>query len=182
MGTMDNIYVINYVMNRNIEGGREGMVALFVDLKAFDSVDRRVLVNVMRERGVRRGLVEKVKEMLKETRSRVRVGGEIGESFWTGRGLRQGCPLSPILFNILIADLEEEMRRVRWGGVKVGGGRIYSLAYADDIVLMADKEEEMGSMTARLEGYLEGKGLELNVGKTKIMRFRKGEGRRKKKE
>jgi len=46
---MDNIYVINYVVNRNIEGGREGVIALFVDLKAtFDSVDRRVLVKVMR--------------------------------------------------------------------------------------------------------------------------------------
>jgi len=61
----------------------------------------------------------------------VRVGGEVGESFWTGRELRQGCPLSPILFNILIADLEEEMGRVRWGGVKLGGKKIYSLAYAD---------------------------------------------------
>jgi len=65
--------------------------------------------------------------------------------------------------------------------VKLGGGKIFSLAYADDIMLMADKEEEMGSMIERLERYLEGKSLELNVEKTKIMRFRKGRGRRKKK-
>jgi len=52
MGTMDNIYV-NYEVNRNIEGGREGVVALFVDLKAaFDLVDRKVLVEVMRVRGI----------------------------------------------------------------------------------------------------------------------------------
>jgi len=51
---------------------------------------------------------------------------------------------------------------------------------ADDLVLMADKEEEMRSMIERLEKYLEGKGLELNIGKTKIIRFRKGGGRRKK--
>jgi len=52
-----------------------------------------------------------VKEILRETKSRVRVGGEVGKSFWTERG--QGCPLSPILFNILTADLEEEMGKMR---------------------------------------------------------------------
>jgi len=68
---------------------------------------------------------------------------------------------------------------MRWEGIKLGGRKLYSLT--DDIVLMADKEEKMGSMIERLEKYLEGKGLELNVGKTKIMRFRKGrEGKEKK--
>jgi len=51
------------------------------------------------------------------------------------------------------------------------------LAYADDIVLLAEEEEEMRNMLERLEGYLERKGLELNAGKTKVMRFREGKGR-----
>jgi len=42
----------------------------------------------------------------------------VGDSFWTGRGLRQRCPLSPLLFNLLIADIEEIMERVKWGGGK----------------------------------------------------------------
>jgi len=110
MRTMDNIYIINYVVNKNIERGQKSVSALFVNLKvAFDSVDRRVLVEDMKKRGIRRGLVEKVKEILRQTKSKVRVEREVGESFWTERGLRQGCPLSLILFNILIADLEEEM-------------------------------------------------------------------------
>jgi len=91
--------------------------------------------------------------------------------------VRQGCPLSPLLFNILIADLEEEMRKVKWGGMKIGEEKIYGLAYADDIVILTEKNEKMGNMIERLEGYLEKKNLEFNVGKTKIMRFRKGGGR-----
>lgn len=63
----------------------------------------------------------------------------MGENFWTARRVRQGCPLSPILFNLLIADLEE-MERVKWGGVKIGRRRAFSLAYADDIVLLAEEE------------------------------------------
>jgi hypothetical protein len=59
---------------------------------------------------------------------------------------------------------------------------VYSLAYTDDVVLVAEKEEEMRSMLERLESYLDGKGLELNTRKTKVIRFRKGGGRRKKRE
>ncbi|XP_024875959.1 trichohyalin-like, partial [Temnothorax curvispinosus] len=175
MGTIDNIYVLNYMVNRRLEKKGGKLIACFVDLKAaFDSVDRGILIKAMRERGIRDGLVRRTEEMLRETKSRVRGGNELGEVFWTERGVRQGCPLSPILFNVLLADLEEEMGRVKWGGIMLGGKRVYTLAYADDIVLIAEDEDQMKSLIERLEGYLGRKRLELNVGKTKIMRFRKG--------
>lgn len=82
----------------------------------------------------------------------MRVGEKMGEEFWTARGVRQGCPLSPLFFNIFLADLEEELGRVKWEGVKIGGERVYALAYADDIVLVAEEEGEMRSMMERLEG------------------------------
>jgi len=134
-------------------------------------------VVAMRERGVREGLVERVVEVLRETKSRVRVKGEVGEGVWTTRGVRQGCPLSPMLFNLLLADLEEVMGKIKWGGIRVGEERVYSLTYADDMVLLAEEEGEMRSMLIRLERYLEKKGLELNEGKTKVLRFREGGGR-----
>lgn len=55
----------------------------------------------------------------------------------------------------------------------MGNKRVYSLAYADDMVLIAEKEDEMRSMIDRLERYLERKRLELNAEKSKIMRFRR---------
>lgn len=67
----------------------------------------------MRERRMKKGLVRKVEKILKETRSKVRIGKRVEENFWTAKGVRQGCPLSPLLFNILLADMEEEMGRVR---------------------------------------------------------------------
>lgn len=63
--------------------------------------------------------------------------------------------------------------------MKLGGGRIFSPAYADNLVLLTEKEGETKSMVERLEHYLGTKGLELNVGKTKVFRFRKGGGRQK---
>ena len=91
-------------------------------------------------------MVVRVEEALRETKSRVRIGEETGESFWLARGLRQGCPLSPILFNLLIANLEEEMGKVKWGGIKLKERKIYALAYADHIVLLAEEEDELRSM------------------------------------
>jgi len=67
------------------------------------------------------------------------------------------------------------------GRIKIRKGRVYTLAYADDIMLLAEDEEGMRSMITRLEGYIEKKRLELNVNKTKIMRFRKGGGKNRKK-
>lgn len=89
-------------------------MAMFIDLKAaFDSIDRGVLVKAMEERGVRGGLIRTIEEMVRETKCRVRAAGEVWEEFWMPRGIRQGCSLNPTLFNILIADMEEEMGKVK---------------------------------------------------------------------
>lgn len=117
------------------------MTAMFVDLKAtFDSVDRGKLGEAMKERGVRKGLRRRVEEVMKEIRCRIKTRRELGESFWTEKGVRQGCPLCPMLFNILTADLEEKLGKVKKGGIKIGEKRICTLAYTDDMVLLVEEE------------------------------------------
>lgn len=183
METMENIYVINYVMNRQLgkKGGR--LVVMFVDLKtAFDSVVRKVVIGMMKGKGIREELVERIEEVLRETKSRIRVGRKLRRSFWAARGVKQGCPLSPLLFNILLADLEEEMGKVKRRGVKIEGEKVFTLSYADDMEVMAEEEEELRGMIERIERYLDRKRLEVNVGKTKIIRFKKGRGRLVKRE
>ena len=63
----------------------------------------------MKKAGISEGLVERTQEIYTETRSKVRIKDETSEEFWTQEEVRQGCPLSPTLFTILIADIEEEM-------------------------------------------------------------------------
>lgn len=78
-----------------------------------------------------------------------------------------------------MADLEEILRKRGKGGIEVGGERLYSLQYADDIVLLAGEESGMRLMIGEVKKYLEEKEMEVSVGETKIMKF--GRGKRGKK-
>ena len=73
--------------------------------KAFDMVDKKRLWEKMERMGIEGKFLEMTKEIYKDTRNEVEVGDEKTEKFITKKGLRQGCPLSPILFNIYINDL-----------------------------------------------------------------------------
>lgn len=97
------------------------------------------------------------REIYASTKNAVRVRGKVSGSFWAEKGVRQGCPLSSSLFSILIADIEEELKKGRTGGVLIGKRRIWSLAYADDLVLLAKNEEGIKEMIKRMERYLKRK-------------------------
>lgn len=85
-GTMDAVYVMNYLVNRQVSKRKMVMVALFVDLKAaFDLVGREIVIKAMRGRGVREGLIVRVGEVLSETKGRVSIRKELREIFWTAR-------------------------------------------------------------------------------------------------
>lgn len=57
--------------------------------------------------------MERVEELLRKTKNKMRVEDEMGECFWTAREVRQRCPPIPLMFNLLVPDLEEEMGRVK---------------------------------------------------------------------
>lgn len=121
MGTVHQIYALNYLVNRQIRKKRGKMTVTFVDLwAAFDIVDREMVIKLIRvrERGGGGGKSGKGRtgEKSKKDDDRVeeqseKVGKEVGKEFCTTREVKQRCPLSPMLFNILIADLEEKLER-----------------------------------------------------------------------
>jgi len=89
---------------------------VFVDLKAtFDSVDKKMLAELLRKREIRKRLMKRMEEVLEEIKSRVKVRDEVGKDFWMG-GLRQGCSLSSILFNLLIVNIEEAIGKMKCEG------------------------------------------------------------------
>ena len=100
----------------------------------------------------------------------VRTGHGTTDWFQIGKGVRQGCMLSPCLFNFYAeyimrnTGLEEAQ-----AGIKIAGRNISHLRYADDTTLMAESEEELKSLLMKVKVESENVGLKLNIQKMKIM-------------
>uniref|UniRef100_A0A4W2E2D4 RNA-directed DNA polymerase n=1 Tax=Bos indicus x Bos taurus TaxID=30522 RepID=A0A4W2E2D4_BOBOX len=100
----------------------------------------------------------------------VRTGHGTTDWFQIGKGVRQGCILSPCLFNFYAeyimrnAGLEEAQ-----AGIKIDGRNIKNLRYVNDTTLMAESEEELKSLLMKVKEESEKVGLKLNIQKTKIM-------------
>jgi len=100
----------------------------------------------------------------------VRTGHETTDWFQIGKGICQGCVLSPCLFNLYAeyimrnAGLDEAQ-----AGIKISSRNINNLRYADDTTLMAESAEELKSLLMKVKEENEKVGLKLNIQKTKIM-------------
>ena len=100
----------------------------------------------------------------------VRTGHGTTDWFEIGKGVRQGCTLSPCLINFYAeyimrkAGMEETQ-----AGIKIAGRNINNLRYADDTILMEESEEELKSLLMKVKVESEKFGLKLNIQKTKIM-------------
>ena len=95
---------------------------------------------------------------------------DMGPTDWfqIGKGVRQGCILSPCLFNLYA----EYIMRNSWveeaqAGIKIAGKNINNLRYADDTTLMAESEEELKSLLMKVKEESEKVGVKLNIRKTK---------------
>ena len=100
----------------------------------------------------------------------VRTGHGTTDWFQIGKQVRQGCILSPCLFNLYA---EYIMRNVGMeeaqAGIKIAGRNVNNLRYADDTTLMAESEEELKSLLMKVKEESEKAGLKLNIQKTKIV-------------
>ena len=105
-----------------------------------------------------------------QVRKQVRTGHGTTDWFQIGKGVRQGCILSPCSFNLYAeyimrnAGLEEAQ-----AGIKIAGRNINNLRYADDITLVAESEEELKSLLMKVKEESDKAGLKLNFQKMKIM-------------
>ena len=124
----------------------------------------------MKEMGIPDHLTCLLRNLYAGQEATVKTGHGTTDWFQIGKGVRQGCILSPCLFNFYAeyitrnAGLEETQ-----AGIKTAGRNIKNFRYADDTTLMAESEEELKSLLMKGKEESEKVGFKLNIQKTKIM-------------
>ena len=142
----------------------------FIDyVKAFDCVDHNKLWKIWKEMGLPDHLTCLLRNLCAGQEATVRTGHGTTNWFQIGKGVHQGCILSPCLFNLYAEyimrnfGLEEAQ-----AGIKIARRNINKLRYADDTTLMAEREE-LKSLVMKVKEESDKVGLKFNIQKIKIM-------------
>ena len=128
------------------------------------------LWKILKEIGIPDHLTCLLRNLYSGQEATVRTGHGTSDWLQIGKQVRQGCVLSPCLFNLYAecimrnAGLEEAQ-----AGIKIARRNINNLTYADDTTLMAESEEELKSLLMKVKEESEKVGLKLNIQKMKIM-------------
>ena len=169
-GTRDQIANICWIIKKARELQKNIYFCFTEYAKAFDCVDHNKLWKILKEMGIPDHLTFLLGYLYAGQEATVRTGHGTTDWFQIGKGVCQGCILSPCLFNLYAeyimrnAGLDEAQ-----AGIKIAGRNISNLRYADDTTLMAESEEELKSLLMKVQVESEKVGLKLNIQKTKIM-------------
>ena len=166
-GTREAILALRQVLERRIDLGKDTYVA-FVDLeKAFDKVDWELLLTTLRKTGIDWKDRRFILNLYKCQTTMIDING-CRKKAKIRQGVRQGCPLSPYLFNLFIEVAINEVKN-KTKGITINGNQIHSIRFADDIALIADSEGNITQMLNCLDTILNKFKLKINTKKTKAM-------------
>ena len=151
-GTRNQIANIRWIIEKAREF-QKNIYFCFIDYaKAFDCVDHKKLWKILKEMGLPDHLTCLLRNLYAGQEATARTGYGIRHWLQIGKGVCQGCILSPCLFNLYAecimrnTGLEEAQARI-----KIAGRNINNLRYADDTILMAESEEELKNLLMKSE-------------------------------
>lgn len=165
--TVDHIHTLEQIIEKYREYNRPLYVAFIDYSKAFDSISHCSIWNALLQSNIHCKYINILKYIYTNSTSRVKLETR-GDDINLERGIRQGDPLSPKLF---IVVLEYIFQQLDWKkkGVYINGQYLNHLRFADDIVIIAETAKDLEEMMRSLDDESSKTGLEMNVNKTKIL-------------
>ena len=151
-GTRDQIANIHWIIEKAREF-QKNIYFCFIDYAtAFDCVDHSKLCKILQEMGISDHLTCLLRNLYAGQEATVRTGYGVMDWFQIGKGVHQGCILSPCLFNLYAeyimqnAGLDEGQ-----AGIKIAGRNMNNLRYADNTTLMTESKEELKSLLMKVK-------------------------------
>ena len=162
-----------YYFKKLFQEKKEGL-ACFVDFsKAYDTIWRNGLLYKLIKNGLSYKFISLIKSMYEDIKMAVKLPGGLTPFFESLVGLRQGCNLSPMLFNIYVNDLIEELQNDDCDPVIINNCSISCLMYADDLLVLSESWEGLTASLNKLGTFSNKWKLTVSENKTKIMVFSK---------
>lgn len=169
-GTREAIGVMRVICERSLEHGNDVFIC-FVDFeKAFDRIDWVRMLDILRDTGVDWRDRRLILNLYMNQKAVVKVQQELSEESDIGRGVRQGCCMSPLLFNIYAEAMMEEAMDGIEEGIKIGGKLLKDVRFADDQGMLSGSEAGLQKIMNRLNDTALKYGMKINIKKTKVMR------------
>ncbi|KAL1447284.1 hypothetical protein WDU94_007617, partial [Cyamophila willieti] len=175
-GCSDQIFVLNCLIQIQIRHNKEKLYACFYDFRfCFDSLDHNIIWQKLQLTGLSGKMIRVIRALYSQAKCRVRVAGnEYTEDIKKTKGIMQGDSLSPLIFILVVADLNCYLMDKGFRGIQVDSStEVILLMYADDLVVLSHSKIDLQKKMKAIEEYCERNKLEVNAEKTKVVVFRK---------
>ena len=134
--TSDHIFLLQTIIEKVVKKGERKLYTAFIDFKkAYDTVDRKLLFERLKDIGINGPFLKNIKAMYENTKYSIKLKDGYTDTLNSNLGLKQGCPLSPLLFNLYIDDINKIFKN-QCDPIILQGTYINHFLYADDLVLV----------------------------------------------
>lgn len=171
MGTSDHIFLLRTIVEKIVKKNKKRLYVVFIDFKkAYDTVNRKLLYEKLKNLGINGTFMRNIEAMYRKTEYCLKMKGGYTPPILSNLGLKQGCPLSPMLFNLYIDDIkyifDEQCDSVDMQGVKIN-----HFLYADDLVLLSQSKIGLQRCLDKTHQFSKDNLLTISVKKSKSMVF-----------
>ena len=174
--TADCIFILQSLIQKSLDN-KSKLYCAFVDYeKAFDTIIHDAMWIKLINSGISSKIVTIIKSIYRKITASIKLNSDISSCFDICLGLKQGEPLSPLLFVIFINDVRQQLQNGPEGtieGIDLERLCFFVLLFADDMVLFSNSPDELQILLNRLYSYSTYWGLNVNTSKTKICIFEK---------
>ena len=169
IGTREAILTLRQIIEKRNKKGEATYIA-FVDLeKAFDSVNWNIMFRLLKKVGISYRDRRIIYSLYKNEKGIIRFGN-IQEEAEIKKGVRQGCSLSPYLFNVYVQEAINRIREEIQVGINIHGEKIDMLRYADDIAITTENEGDLQNILQVMNNIMRNEfNMKMNRKKTKIL-------------
>lgn len=176
-GISEHISTINELIAESKRSNKSIVITTLDFTNAFGSIPHKAILWAMKRRGFPIELIKAIKNLYQNSFTNFHVNGEISDSIQIKRGVRQGCPLSPTLFNLCLESLLKKIQikhKDDGFNVPLDNGEILNFtvqAYADDVILISHSPEAMQRMLNTVEKFCQRNGMKIAPQKCKTLSY-----------